>query len=136
MTKPWWHDLPAEFEPCGSECGRRRKHTLRWPGCDQGIRPEPMLGFWTTFRASDGNMSIGQAEIPLDALLPWSVHLTTDQRWEMLEEIGGSDNPRECIERWGRKVVHALEAESQQQEAEYWAAFRRHEEAKRAGGQA
>lgn len=121
---------PEEFDGCNRECRKRGEHTLKWGSCEHGQRPEPRLGFWHTFTASDGKPAIGQAEIPLDALLPWTVHLTTDQRWQMLEEVSGSANPRDCVLRWGHKVVGALEAESQRQEAEYWAAFARHEEAK------
>lgn len=126
MTKRWYEDLPAEFEECSYDCGRPRKHTLRWPGCSQAARPEPTLGFWHTFTASDGDPAIGRAEIPLDALLPWVAYLTVDQRWEMLEEAADAEDPAACIQRWWATTLPAQREALDRAESEYWEAFRRH----------
>jgi hypothetical protein len=121
------------FDGCARPCRKAGKHTLKWGDCEHGVRPEPRLGFFRTATGEDGHLYGYTADMPLAAFLPWVKHLTTDQRWTMLEEVSDAQDPAATVQRWYLKVIPALQAECERNEQDGWDAFMRHEAAKRAG---
>jgi hypothetical protein len=129
-------DESDDFDGCSRDCRTAGAHTLAWGACESAVeppRPDPEFGYWRTFDAGDGCLSISMATIPLLAVLPWVKHLTVEQRWQMLEEISDAEDPAAMVQRWYRKVIPALQAECGRQEQDGWDAFMRHEAAKGAG---
>jgi hypothetical protein len=100
-------DESDDFDGCSRLCRKRGAHTLKWGDCDLAVEPprrEPEFGFWRTFDAGDGCMSITMATIPLLAVLPWAANLTVDQRHEMLEETATAEDPAAVIKKWKRRA--------------------------------
>ena len=121
---------PDDFDGCSRLCRKRGKHTLKWGDCEHGVRPEPRLGFFRTATGEDGGVYGYEAEIPLAAFLPWVKHLTTDERWTMLEEVSDAEDPAAAVQHWWAKTVPAQQTEAEQAEAEGWEAFMHYEAAK------
>ncbi len=124
-------ETPDDFDGCSRPCRKRGVHTLTWGECEHGVRPEPHLGFFRTATDADGELYGYTAKIPLAAFLPWVKHLTTDQRWTMLEEVGDAEDAAACVQHWWAKTVPAQQAEAERAEAEGWEAFMRYEAAKK-----
>jgi hypothetical protein len=100
-------DAVDDFDGCSRLCRKRGAHTLKWGDCEHAVeppRPDPEFGYWTTVMMDDGFPSITQAAIPLLAVLPWAVHLTVDQRHEMLEEAASAEDPAVVIKKWKRRA--------------------------------
>lgn len=110
---PPWKSLrhvPDDFAACSysSECWRTGVHSLKPRECHYAEQPDPEFGFWRTFDAGDGCMSIAMASIPLLAVLPWAANLTVEQRQQMLDEAADCKEPALAIARWKNRADAAM----------------------------
>lgn len=101
---PWHPGIePEEFDGCSRACRVAGKHTLKWGDCERAEEPppqDPEFGFWRTFDAGDGCMSISMASIPFLAVLPWAKALTVEERHRVVEEAARAEDPAATIAGW------------------------------------